>query len=141
MTNEAISNNLIKGLSPINVSKVTLNKFADDTFFFCEARSRYMRHLRFLWRLFEWASGMEINREKSKLYYLGKENGKEIRLAKILECRVGTFPSKYLGLPLFPKPPPKEAWREIILKLHRKIGGWQAKLLSRGENLYWLMRS
>ncbi|OAY67736.1 putative ribonuclease H protein [Ananas comosus] len=78
---------------------------------------------------------MKINREKSELYYLGQKAGKGVRLANILECRTGAFPTNYLGLPLSPRPPSKEAWRGIIQKFHHKIGGWQAKLLSRGGRL------
>ncbi|OAY74818.1 hypothetical protein ACMD2_16223 [Ananas comosus] len=98
-------------------------------------RSKCMRNLKFLWHLFEWASGMKINREKSELYYLGQKAGKGVRLANILECRTGAFPTNYLGLPLSPRTPSKEAWRGIIQKFHHKIGGWQAKLLFRGGRL------
>lgn len=135
LTNEAIANNLIKGIGPSEAGKATLTQFADDTFFFCKAKIRYLKNLKFLWRLFEWASGMKINTEKSELYYLGQKDEKRARLANILKCKVGTRPTKYLGFPLSPKPPPKESWREVIQKLHRKIRGWQAKLLSRGGRL------
>lgn len=108
MANEAISNILIKGLGPSNESRVTLIQFADDTFFFCEARKKDIRNLKFLWQLFEWASRMKVNREKLELYYIGQIEGKAIRLANLLECRVGSLPTKYLGLPLFPRAPSKQ---------------------------------
>lgn len=66
MTNVAVSNSLIKGMGPFEASRVSLIQFADNTFFFCEARKRYMRNLIFVWRLFEWASGLKVNREKSE---------------------------------------------------------------------------
>ncbi|OAY83301.1 putative ribonuclease H protein [Ananas comosus] len=69
----------------------------NDTFFFSVARKRYMRNIRLMWNLFEWASGLKINREKSELYYLGRIEGKAERLAQLLDCKVGSLPTTYLG--------------------------------------------
>ncbi|OAY76316.1 putative ribonuclease H protein [Ananas comosus] len=60
---------------------------------------------------------------------------KTSRLAQILGCKLGTLPTKYLGLPLTTRPPSKEDWRGIICKIQSRIDGWQAKLLSRGGRL------
>ncbi|XP_020096185.1 uncharacterized protein LOC109715535 [Ananas comosus] len=132
LTSEATSNNLFKGIGPSAESTTVLTQFADDTFFFIGARKRYMRNLRLMWYLFEWASGLKINQEKSEFYYLGQSEGKAARLAQLLDCKVGSFPTTYLGFPLSPKPPTKEVWRRVIQKLQHRIDGWQAKLLSRG---------
>ncbi|OAY82034.1 hypothetical protein ACMD2_01647 [Ananas comosus] len=78
---------------------------------------------------------MKINSGKTELYYLGQVEGKAERLAQLLDCRVGTLPTTYLGFPLSPRPPTKEVWRGIIQKLRNRIDGWQAKLLSRGGRL------
>ncbi|OAY73596.1 putative ribonuclease H protein [Ananas comosus] len=88
-----------------------------------------------MWSLFEWASGMKINREKSELYYMGQIEGRAARLANLLECKVGTLPTTYLGFPLSPRRPTKAVWTEIIHKIEHRIEGWQAKLLSRGGRL------
>ncbi|XP_020102988.1 uncharacterized protein LOC109720350 [Ananas comosus] len=111
LTSKATSNNLFKGIGPSDESITTLTQFADDTFVFSVAWKRYMRNLRLMWHLFEWASGLKINREKSELYYLGKTESKAARLVNLLDCKVGTFPTSYLGFPLSPKPPTKETWR------------------------------
>lgn len=100
MTEKAIRNNLLKGLGPFVVSKFTLIQFADDTFFFCETKKRYMRNLKFLQLLFEWASNLKVNKEKTELYYARLIYKKAIRLANILVCRVKSLPTKYLGVPL-----------------------------------------
>ncbi|OAY69027.1 LINE-1 retrotransposable element ORF2 protein [Ananas comosus] len=131
MTHKATSNNLFKGLEPSEATKISLIQYANDTFFFCEAKKKYKRNLKFLWQLFEWASGMKINREKFELYYTGKVEGKAARLATVLNCKVGNLPTKYLGLPLADRRPSKEDWLDIIRNIQRKIDGWQAKLLSR----------
>lgn len=51
-------------------------------------------------RDFEWASGLKINRSKSELFYLGRTIQQGERLAEILGCKLGAFPTRYLGLPL-----------------------------------------
>ncbi|OAY73430.1 LINE-1 reverse transcriptase [Ananas comosus] len=135
LTDGAATKNLICGIGPSDDSRVHIIQFADDTFFFCEAKKRFMRNLIFLWKLFEWASGMRINKDKSEIFYLGSAEGKASRLAHILGCKLGTLPTKYLGLPLTTRPPSKEDWRGIISKIQSRIDGWQAKLLSRGGRL------
>lgn len=63
---------------------------------------------------------MKINIEKSKkskIFYLVLKDGKALRMANILGCRVDTFPTKYMGLPFSPKPPSKKDWRGVIQKL------------------------
>ncbi|OAY66433.1 LINE-1 retrotransposable element ORF2 protein [Ananas comosus] len=134
MTNVATANNLLKGIGPSDESRTTLI-LVDDTFLFYEARKKYIKNHRLMWSLFEWASGMKINREKSELYYIGQIEGRAARLANLLECKVGTLPTTYLGFPLSPRRPTKAVWTEIIQKIQRRIEGWQAKLLSRGGRL------
>lgn len=135
LVERAISNNLLTSVGPQRDAKVAIIQYADDTIFFCEAKRRQMRNLLFLWQIFEWASGLKINKSKSELFYLGRIDGKGERLADILGCKLGTFPTRYLGLPLSIKSLRKEDWWSIIEKIEKRIEGWQAKLLSRGGRL------
>lgn len=84
---------------------------------------------------FQIGIGDEISRVKSELYYIGQVEGKATRLAPLLDCRVGSLPTRYLCLPLSIRPPTKEDWRGVIYKIQSKIVGWQTKLLSRGRRL------
>lgn len=81
LTDRAVSNNLFKGIGPTATSKFAIIQYADDTIFFCEAKSRQVRNLLFVWQLFEWASGLKINRLKSEVLYLGRheEQGEQLR--------------------------------------------------------------
>ncbi|OAY67761.1 hypothetical protein ACMD2_23473 [Ananas comosus] len=100
--------------------KFCIDEIKEAVFQLGLARKRYMHNLRMLWHLFEWASGLKINREKSKLFYLGQTEGKATRLAQYSPLQ---------------KIPTKEVWRRVIQKLQHRIDGWQAKLLSRGALL------
>ncbi len=135
MTERAIGNNLIRRVGPTDRTEIALIQYADDTIFFCEAKKKQVCNLTFIWRIFEWASGLKINRSKSELFYLGNRPSKGERLAGILECTLGSLPIRYLGLPLTPHNIQKEDWRIIINKIKKRIDGWQAKLLSQGGRL------
>ncbi len=67
----AVGNNLLRGVGPTDEAKIAIIQYADDTIFFCEAKKRQLRNLRFMWQIFEWASGLKINRNNSGLFYLG----------------------------------------------------------------------
>ncbi|XP_020112123.1 uncharacterized protein LOC109726747 [Ananas comosus] len=133
VTNRAVCNNLLMGLGPTATSKVAIIQYADDTIFFCEAKRRQVRNLLFVWQLYEWASGLKINRDKSELLYLGSREDQGVRLAEVLGCKLGSLPIRYLGLPLSNRLLRKEDWWPIIERVERRVGGWQAKLLSQGS--------
>ncbi len=135
VTEYAVHSGLLRGVGLSEDCKVSCIQYTNDTFFFCEAKCRYLCNLLFVWHLFEWASGLKINKKKSKIFYLGTDERKGERLAKILGCKVGSFPTRYLGFPLSNSRLRKSDWRTIISKMERRIEGWQAKLLSLGGRL------
>lgn len=125
----------LHGIGPSEDCITTLIQYADDTIFFCEPKKSTLRNLRFIWKLFEWASELRINKNKSEVYYLGSNPDKVIGLASVLGCRVGTLPFRYLGLPLHNKHLRKEDWSLLVNCISTKIEGWKAKLLSYGGRL------
>ncbi len=54
ITERDVSNNLLEGVGPNENSKVSIIQYADDTIFFCGAKSKQARNLLFIWQLFEW---------------------------------------------------------------------------------------
>ncbi len=77
-----------------------------------------------MWQIFQWASGLKINKNKSELFYLdcGENTGE--RLAEIIEYKLGSFPIRYLGIPLLRGRIRKEDWWGIISKIKNRIEGW-----------------
>ncbi|RVX09210.1 LINE-1 reverse transcriptase-like [Vitis vinifera] len=73
--------------------------FADDTILFCKASKDQLTHLGWILAWFEAASGLRINLAKSELILVGEIDNIE-EMAVELGCRIGSFPVKYLGLPL-----------------------------------------
>ena len=56
-------------------------------------------------------------------------------LASLVRCAVGSWPIKYLGLPLGGNPTKKIFWEPMITKVARRLDGWKRAFLSRGGRL------
>lgn len=56
--------------------------------------------------------------------------------SKIFTCKVGSFPMKYLGLPIHKKRLLNKDWKSAKNKMEHKMGGWQGKLQSIGR-IFW----
>ncbi|OAY71818.1 LINE-1 retrotransposable element ORF2 protein [Ananas comosus] len=135
VTKAARTNSLLQGIGPSDECQTVILQYADDTLFFSKPKKSAMRNLLFIWKMFEWASGLKINMNKTELYHLGITANRAKRYADILGCRVGSLPFRYLGLPLHIKPIRKEEWSPIINRIETRIDGWKAKLLSQGGRL------
>ncbi len=75
-------------------------QYADDTILFTKASEENVLALKFLLYCFEEMSGMKINYQKSEVYVLGVPKETEEKFAHMLNCKVGSLPFTYLGLPM-----------------------------------------
>ena len=108
---------------------VTHLLFADDMLLFCRGTKSSASELNNLLEEFHLNTGLQVNKNKSKLY-LSKSCKNQELLSAILGVSLGTLPMKYLGLPLtsvYPKPKHFAA----LLDISRcKVDGWSLNLLS-----------
>ena len=56
-------------------------------------------------------------------------------LATILQCRVGSLPMKYLGMPLGTPYKTASVWNPILARMEKKLSGWKHLYLSKGGRL------
>ena len=105
--------------------------FADDTLIFCNANIDQMLILRMVLIWFEAVLGLKVNLGKSELVVVGAVHNFELLVA-VLGCKQGSFPMKYLGLPLGAKFKDKTIWNPILEKMERKLAGWKKLYLSEG---------
>jgi hypothetical protein len=73
---------------------------------------------------------MKVNYCKSELIPINLDADETTELQHILECVVGSFPIKYLGVPLHFEKLRREDLQPIIDKILKRIAGWRGKLLS-----------
>lgn len=76
------------------------------------------------------ATGLVINFSKSTVTPMHLPSGALQEIMDILQCKVGSFPQTYLGLPLFNIKLPLAAFAPLIARIDRYLASWQALLLS-----------
>jgi hypothetical protein len=84
---------------------------------------------------FEKISHIKINDYKSDLTLVNLEEENIQTYAKIFCCKIGTFPFKYLGVPLQYDMLRTEDIQPVVNKIINRIPGWIAKLLSYGARI------
>ena len=82
--------------------------------------------------------GLHLNKAKSTLVGFGLSTSKLAQCAGILGTPIGTLPIWYLGLPLIDRCLRTLDWQPILEKVEARLGGWQARLLSRSGRLVLL---
>jgi hypothetical protein len=98
-------------------------QYADDTLLFLEHDFLAVNHLKWLMACFEKLSGVKINYNKSDLTPINLDEEDSHNYAKIFCCRMGSFPFKYLGVPLHYEKLRREDIQPIVDKIIKRIAG------------------
>lgn len=107
-------------------------QYVDDTIFLLEDNLVNARNLKFILCVFEQISGLKINFHKSELFCLGGAMERQVAYSEIFTCGVGSFPIKYLGIPVDVKRLSNARWKPIEEKVEKKLAGWKGNILSIG---------
>ena len=83
---------------------------------------------------FEAVSGLKINLNKSEIIPLGRVDNVE-SLAVELGCRVGSLPTRYLGLPLGDPHRASGVWDSIEERFRKRLSSWKRQYISKGGRL------
>ena len=105
--------------------------FADNTLVSCDADLGQILFLRLVLFWFEVVFGLKINMGKSELVLVGVVPN-IADMVDVLGCKQGSFPMKYLGLPLGANVRYSSIWNLIIEKMERRLAGWKQLYLSKG---------
>jgi hypothetical protein len=101
MWRRASRGNMIKGLLPdFREGGVISLQYVDDTIVFSDPSEQYLRNLKSSLIWFEHLSRMRIYYHKSELISINLSSEQISVAAHIFGCPVGSFPVKYLGIPL-----------------------------------------
>lgn len=133
MVFRSLEGGIIQGFE-VGKEKVVLShlQFTDDTIFFCSGKEDSFLILNHILKFFEALSGLKINRDKCHLLGLNCEEGKLRRWASLVGCKVGVFPSSYLGLPLGHNPKSLSVWNPVIEKVRKRLASWKRSFFSKG---------
>ena len=83
---------------------------------------------------FEAVTGLRVNMAKSEMVPVGEVDN-IARLADSLDCRIGSLPLTYLGMPLGASYKAVSVWDSILEKMERRLAGWKKLYLSKGGRL------
>jgi hypothetical protein len=114
---------------------VTHLRYADDTMIMIEPSSLGVANLKLLLLCFENMSGLKINFDKSEAIVTGVTIEEQQRVVNALNCKLGTFPIKYLGLPIGDKPLRVRDWGFLPEKVGHRVDPRQGLFLASGGRL------
>jgi hypothetical protein len=126
----------VDGLIPHLVEEgVSILQYADDTIIFMEHDLEKALNMKLILCLFEQLSGLKINFHKSEIFCFGQAKEVQEQYRLLFGCEVGSFPFKYLGIPIHFRKLKNSEWKPIEDRFERKLSSWIGKLLSYGDRL------
>ncbi|GJZ75432.1 RNA-directed DNA polymerase, eukaryota, reverse transcriptase zinc-binding domain protein [Tanacetum coccineum] len=75
-------------------------------------------------------SRLKPNLSKSTIFFGNVNNGEQRSILKVLPFKVGSFPAKYLGVPLVTKRLGREDCKHLVDMEKNKVNDWKNKFLS-----------
>ncbi|XP_051229193.1 uncharacterized protein [Lolium perenne] len=85
-------------------------QYADDTLILIQNSDEDIANLKFLVMCFEDMSGLKINYHKSEVIVMGQPTRVQNQVANKLNCKLGSFPFIYLGMPISDRKLTLEQW-------------------------------
>ena len=115
----------IKGLvSHLIPGGVTHLQYADDTLLLFKPDDHSIASIKLLLLAFELLSGLKINFNKSEVITMGMDDQQSLRTANLLNCKLGSFPIKYLGLPVTHQKISISEWEPLYGKVANRVSPW-----------------
>jgi hypothetical protein len=101
LINQAKGNGQTNGIVPHLVDNgLSIHQYADDTIIFMDGDLEKAKKLKLLLCAFEQLFGLKINFHKSDVFYFGDAKISENVYSQLFGCQIGTYPFKYLGIPM-----------------------------------------
>lgn len=133
LLDKACSKGHIKGvlthLIPDGISHV---QYVDDTVIMIDGSDLSIRNLKLILYCFEWLTGLKINFHKSEVFGFGYTQQEKKEKANMLNCVLGDFPMKYLGIPVSDQHLSKKAFSPILQKMIKRLDPWKGKHITSG---------
>jgi hypothetical protein len=118
MVRKAQRNNLVE-------NGVAILQYADDTIVCLKDDINVARNMKLLLYLYEMMSGLKINFDKSEVLLINGDDEKTLQYDDLFNCQIGSFPIKYLGVPVSPSRLHVADWVPLIEKNEKKLIAWK----------------
>jgi hypothetical protein len=127
----------VEGLIPHLVDGgVSIVQCANDTIIFMKHDLEKALNMKLVLCNFEQLLGLKINFYKSELFWFGQAKNVEDQYKNLFGCESGTFPFRYLGIPIHFRKLKNGEWKPVEDRFEKKLTNWLGKLLSYGD---WLV--
>lgn len=103
-----------------------------DTLLFSIFDLKALENLFDLIKIFELASGLNINFGKGEILGIHIDDHDMNCLKTNLGCKQGYWPTTYLGVPLGRNPKTFSFWQPVIKKIQHKLHSWKYAFISKG---------
>jgi hypothetical protein len=126
----------IYGVVPHLVDEgLSILQYADDTIIFMDNDLERAKNMKLLLCAFEQLSGLKINFHKSEMFFYGAARDRQSEFAQIFGCDLGSYPFRYLGIPMHHKTLLNKDWKHVEERFQKRLNCWRSKLLSVGGRL------
>jgi hypothetical protein len=136
MITRAKNDDQVTGVVPHLVEDgLSILQYADDTVIFMDHDFEKATNMKLILCVFEQLSGLKINFHKSELFCFGEAKQCEQQYAQLFGCSIGTYPFRYLGIPMHTRKLSNKDWQSVEERFEKKLSSWKGKLLSVGGRL------
>ena len=104
-------------------------QYVDDTMLLFEPDNHSIASIKLLLLAFEILSGLKINFLKSEVITMGMDQHESPRIANLLNCKLGSFPIKYLGLPITHRKISISEWEPLYGKVANRVSPWRGRFM------------
>ncbi|KAL8509574.1 hypothetical protein ACS0TY_016699 [Phlomoides rotata] len=115
--------------------EVSILQYADDTIFFGEAKTKNIKTIKCILRIFEVWTGLKVNFHKSDIMGINVKKERVKEWCSILNCKQSSIPFKYLGLHVGEKMKNSSSWEFVTKKLEDRLHCWENTNLSLGGRI------
>jgi hypothetical protein len=134
-----VSWNLFKGFEIKRGGTVISHlQYADDTLCIGEASVENLWTLKAVLRGFEMVSGLRVNFHKCCLIGVNVSADFMRMASSFLNCKVGSIPFMYLGLPVGANARKLSTWEPVLERISAKLNSWGNKYISVGGRIVLL---
>ncbi|XP_019263739.1 PREDICTED: uncharacterized protein LOC109241453 [Nicotiana attenuata] len=114
-------------------TKLTHLVFADDLMILCKGSLKSIARVMEALQHFSDVTRLEANIDKSSMFIVGVDEVTRQNMQKITEFILGTFPIRYLGLPLTSRKWNKMDCKQLVDKITNKITAYTRQLSYAGR--------
>lgn len=115
--------------------RITHLLFADDLLVFLDGSRTSLSGISCVLNRFKQLTGLDVNTTKSEVFIGGYSSEEANDLSDFSEIKQGTFPTRYLGLPLNPQRINFAILHPFLERITSRLHNWTSKFLSFGGKI------